>query len=399
MEKKKRTNPCLGTLGLMLVALLVGMMGWANIAFAEIYTDSAHGDATGGVNRSTATCANWPGGQCVTGSCAHCHDTFDPGLCGNDPNGLMLFAPNDNPTLDPQTDNFCYQCHKDTGSVQSGGITNYTYSKNFGGGSETFATIYEAFNPSTGASPSSHSLSDIQGYVAGAVGFSLDMNPCMACHNQHTAQQNFPVTASGLGGVKTAIRRPIDNESLPYNLWGDENYATSGHELIKNLFDQYSVTYQAPYYTGGSNYEPANDTTTNGSNLPNFVTLCNDCHGNTTVPSTERGRYLNKIDWGAATEHGLGHGNSFMGDTAAPYGNDSNNYVLCCTDCHEAHGSENEWLLRTTVNGTDVSIPGPDQWMDFCLACHTNVQQHTTPWNTSADCSNNGICHIHGSFF
>jgi hypothetical protein len=399
MEEKKRTNPCLGPPILILVALLLGMLSCANIASADIYTASAHGDATQGVNRSTATCENWPGGQCVTGSCAHCHDTFDPDICGNDPNGLMLFAPNENPTPDPQTDNFCYQCHKDVGSVQSGGITNYTYSKNFGGGSETFTTIYEAFNPTTGSSPSSHNLSDIQNYIAGEVGFSMDVNPCMACHNQHTAQQNFPVVASGLGGVKTAIRRPIDHESLPYNLWGDENYATSGHELIKNLFDQYSVAYQSPYFAGGSNYEPANDTTTNGSNLPNFITFCNDCHGHTDVPSTERARYLKKIDWGTATEHGLGHGNAYMGDTAAPYGNDSNNYVLCCTDCHEAHGSENEWLLRTCVNGTEVSIPGPNQWMDFCMACHTSVQQHTTPWNASADCSNNGICHIHGSFF
>jgi hypothetical protein len=262
MEEKKRTNPCLGPPILILVALLLGMLSCANIASADIYTASAHGDATQGVNRSTATCENWPGGQCVTGSCAHCHDTFDPDICGNDPNGLMLFAPNENPTPDPQTDNFCYQCHKDVGSVQSGGITNHTYSKNFGGGLETFTTIYEAFNPTTGSSPSSHNLSDIQNYIAGEVGFSMDVNPCMACHNQHTAQQNFPVVASGLGGVKTAIRRPIDHESLPYNLWGDENYATSGHELIKNLFDQYSVAYQSPYFAGGSNYEPANDTTT-----------------------------------------------------------------------------------------------------------------------------------------
>ncbi len=104
---------CLSTT-FIVVGVLMWMLSCADIAGADIYSDSAHGDASVGVHRSTATCENWPGEQCVTGSCAHCHDTFDPDICQNDVNGLMLFAPNDNPTS--QTDNFCFQCHSGNGT-------------------------------------------------------------------------------------------------------------------------------------------------------------------------------------------------------------------------------------------------------------------------------------------
>jgi len=110
------------------ILTVVGAFVWVFMAsdaiawYPATYAASAHGDPISGVNRSTATCENWPDETCVTGSCARCHDTFDPNICENDPNGLMLFAPN-NPTS--QTDNFClFQCHKSDGAAQQ--VTNYT---------------------------------------------------------------------------------------------------------------------------------------------------------------------------------------------------------------------------------------------------------------------------------
>ncbi len=370
------------------ILIVVGVLVWVLMAHyaiawaAATYTDSAHGDNSEGVNRSGA-------GHDI-GDCANCHDTFDDSICGVNP--LMLFEVDD---PDSQTANFCFQCHKSDGAAQQ--VTNYTYSKNFGGGNIAFTTIYDAFNPTIGATRSSHNLADIQNFVAGYYGFTTETNACVVCHNYHAAQQNYPVTLSGVGGVGSAIRRVIDHESLAADLWGDEDFATSGrYELTNEFFEAYGFTYQAPYYKGGSNYEPAGDNTSDGSNLPEVISFCLDCH-KYPVPSTERGGANLRVPKVENDQHGTLHnGGTSCGACIAPYTNHSFNYVLSCTDCHEPHGSQNEWLLRTTVNGKDVSVPGPNQWMDFCTACHT-VNQHTAPWGPTTDCYNNGICHHHGA--
>jgi cytochrome c553 len=384
----KRKRQILVSLYLFLVAVFLWVFSCGQVVAADIYANSAHGNNSYGVNRSGTPDDEL---RYHKGSCAHCHDTFDETICGNP---LMLFAPN-NP--DSQTHNFClFQCHKSDGAAQQ--VTNYTYSKNFGGGDITFTTIYDAFNPTIGVTPSSHNLSDIQGYVAGHYGFSSETNACIACHNQHTAQQNYPVTFTGTGGVQTAIRRPVHNEILPGNLWGDEDYATSGlYELTNEVFEAQGLTYQAPYYEGGFNYEPANNTTSDGSNLPNIISFCLDCHSHENVPSTEHGRYLRKIDW-ANEEHGQLHtGGNAVGASIAPYTDNDFNYVLACTDCHEPHGSENEWLLRTTINGKDnISVPGDGEWFEVCGACHTFNHFH---YGKVTTCWGDGVpnCHRHGA--
>ena len=383
----------------MVMVVLVWVLSSSGVATADMYTDSAHGNDSSGVNRSTATCENWPGGVCSIGSCAHCHDTFDPTICGNDPNGLMLFAPNDNPTPTPQSDNFCFQCHKGSGSVQvrDGGFKNYSYSTNFGGGTPTFTNVYDAFNPTTGDTPSSHELADVLNHAMGRdLGFTSSTNPCLVCHDHHTAQQNYPVTLSGMGGIKTAIRRPTDYDDPPTNLWGDED-ATSGNN--ERMLD-YTAKYQAPYRVGGTTYEPAGDATADGSNLPNFKNFCtSQCHVREDVYSTERGGNLRPIDWGSSgDQHGTGHDDeNEWGYTIAPYGNNTNNYVLACTDCHETHGSENEWLLRTCVNGKDnISVPAPGKWWQFCTACHVltlgTEAYHQEDYPTTPHCPD---CHYH----
>ena len=395
MQITKSKKQKLSTTTLIFFGVLIWLLSSAGVATADIYADSAHGNSSSGVNRSTATCENWPGEQCVTGSCAHCHDTFDPSICGDNVYGLMLFASNDNPSS--QTDNFCFQCHKGTGSVQVGGITNNTYSTNFGGGTATFTNIYDAFNPATGATPSSHNLADVLNHAVNNIGFDSDTNACIVCHDQHVAQQNYPVTLRGLGGVKTAVRRPIEYPSpgSPTNLWGDES---GGIELMS----EYTGKYQAPYYVGGSNFEPANDGTADGSNLPNFKGFCNNnCHSTQNVYSTERGRYLRKIIWSDGEnndEHGKTNNwkDTGVGTTKAPFSDQAGNYVLACTDCHEPHGSENEWLLRTSINGQDnLSVTGDGEWSQICAACHTwdlHAVNVTTCWG-------DGVwnCHHHGA--
>jgi len=64
----------LPTLLLMAGAIVVCVLGLGGLGMADMYGDSAHGntDPGYGVNRTTATCENWPGGVCQIGDCAHC---------------------------------------------------------------------------------------------------------------------------------------------------------------------------------------------------------------------------------------------------------------------------------------------------------------------------------------
>ena len=390
---------------ILLISLLIVFVFLYRLSlgyYAAKYTESAHGNSPSGTGVNRTSLSTSPNNY-ASGNCAHCHEQHgsiagsEPAPSGDAPNNYLLFAV---PDVASQNTNFCYQCHKGAGSVQVGGIINYTYSKNFGGGNQTFTTIYDAFNPTTGATRSSHNLSDVLSHaVKRNIGFTNDNNACVVCHNPHTAQQNFQFPlSSGRGGVKTAIRRPVDYNTQNTNLWGDEDLAHSG--LNERMID-YDSRYMAPYYKGSLTFEPANNSTNNGSNLPNLVNFCvSQCHTRNDVYSSERSRNLFQIDWdNTGDQHGRVHDDSGLGYTIAPYVNIATNYVLSCTDCHEPHGSTNEWLLRTCVNGKDnINVPGPYRWLDFCTACHT-VSQHYSPWDSTTNCNQSGICHQHGNLF
>jgi len=337
------------------------------------YYLGAHGNGSYGVKRQGVSVSK--------GECAHCHDHD---LGDGNPHG-KIFA-DMNPAS--QTDNFCFQCHKGVGSVQDGGITNNTYSTNFGGGTATFTTVYDAFNPGTG---SSHQLSDVLAHAVkvGPTLYSANTNACFACHDVHYAQRNLPVTYSGAGGVLTAVRFPAHIGAYPINLWGDEDFATSGDS--ERMKDYVPSNYRAPYFYGGSTYEPANNGTYDGSNLPNYKKFClANCHERADVYSTERGGNLIRLNW-STEQHGEAHGGGGLGTNIAPYTNQSLNYVLSCLDCHEPHGSQNEYLLRTTINGVNVSVPGPGRYWYVCSACHT-FNMHFSPYDDTSDCSG---CHHH----
>jgi len=398
----------------MLILVLILLLVFAALSFAYYrakYTESAHGDATNGVNRSSLSS---PPFEYSIGNCAHCHEQH-ASIGGAEPTPpteagaeeFLLFYTN-NPSS--QDDNFCFQCHKSGSVIQS--VTNYTYSKNFGGGPSTFTNIYDAFNPPSGGTPSSHNLSDVLNHaVSRGGGFTTDTNACVVCHDPHIAQRQIPVASSGKGGVLTSIRRPVDYQDRPGNLWGDENNVSSGS--LNELTNEATSLYKAPCYTGGTwpcpdavngPFEPANNNVSDGSNLPNYYNLCmNNCHQDADVTSTERGRNLLAINWGGPAtgdHHGGNHSDGFsaFGSTVAPYGNPNTNYALSCTDCHEPHGSQNEWLLRTTVNGTNVSVVTNNCWLNFCSACHNITTVHTFPWdNTTCNCYQAGTCHRHGN--
>ena len=216
----------------------------------------------------------------------------------------------------------------------------------------------------------------------------------MVCHNPHTAQDNYPVTVyETLGGVNTAIRRPLHYQDYSSNLWGDEDYSHSGFDERKH---DLSPDYQAPYYLGKTSYEPAGDDTYDGSNLPNFGRFCYDCHEYSNVYSQEHGRNLCALNFNSSAHLGVSANGGGFGILEAPYSEASRGvYILSCTDCHEPHGSTNECLLRETVNGTSgIDIPSSEQWYYWCGACH-NLSSHPVIY-PEAHCGNSVGCHLSG---
>lgn len=378
------------TLLALALALAVAAVSAPRGALAGPYLDSAHGNETFGVLRSGMPAF-------TRGHCAHCHEQHaslnddEPSPTGG-PDAYMLFeAP-----FASQKKTFCFECHVDAGGYQVGAVTNYSYSYTFGGDTQSGdydTDLYDAFGH-TRTRGSSHSLEDMVGQALGKTMYDANGNawslpasitPCDACHNPHLARRNSPVSLSG-GALNTAVSRPSDHD----NLWGDET-----GEYMSD-----AGTYQAPYWYGRTDrYEPGNDTTQDGTNLPDYTRLCTDCHNTyNTIYSTngrlpDGPRNLIQIDWGSS---GDAHGglDGTPSGLKSPYALASGNLVLSCLDCHEPHGTTNNvYLLRSSVNGARVSVTGEDQngWNSLC-----GTSCHTVPHPNRNSCAS---CHRHGGDF
>ncbi len=387
----------------------------SGLAYAETYLDSAHGNATNGVDRKS------PFPNYAVGNCAHCHEQHasidgvqpNPADATPVPSKFCLLSDNFSgkvTNLYAQSDSACFYCHYGTGTLQGTAFPNYSYSITFGGSTDaTPATIFDAFN-----NTSYHNLNDVLNFAKGASGwsstFTANSNPCSACHNVHIAQRSCGKPTGSYDPAKSAISKPSDHG----NLWGNDTSPTN--ERMNNY------TYVAPFYVGaipansstkhepdGANYIKAG---ANGANVPNYIAFCTDCHNSAnSITSTTLGRTLKMIDWGATgDQHGDNNGaGSADGNRIAPYTTDgttgttedtTTDFVLSCMNCHEPHGSSNEYLLRTTVNGTAVSITTTGHWYNFCSACHElfATDPNHSGLNTDSTC-NNIDCHYHRSNF
>jgi len=404
---------------LCLVILLLIVLNYNHMAMAaNIYSNSAHGNGTYGVDRGSI-----PSAYC-TGNCVHCHEQHAC-IDGSEPapaSGLASIFALFFTSHTSQTNNFCFKCHDNTATVAANAITNRSYSYRAGGWTaDTLDDILEAFDTDGPVTESAHGLDDIRTFIAGeSWGYSTDSNPCAACHNPHGVQGDPTNSTTGTKSPATRgypVSRPSQHATpTTWGLWGDE----AGEKM-----SDYSANYQAPYrYNSTTSYEPDGSATQDGSNLTDFNTFCTDCHNNSnTIYSAALGRNLRTIDWNSE-KHGKGAASddAIVPDVFSPYEDAKlGNYVLACTDCHEPHGSPNVLLIRGEVNsGGDVSVhtelgtgDGPEEkcnqeWKYLCGKCHNfdghphnsaplncEVCHDMQPWE--CDYRPCGNCHFHGN--
>ncbi|MDY6990735.1 MAG: cytochrome c3 family protein [Thermodesulfobacteriota bacterium] len=358
----------------IIAAALAWFLSFGGLAAAGSYADSAHGNASYGVNR--------PSKPEPTGACAHCHETADTAVCSA--NAHMLFYGTQQPC-----DMVCFECHGASYASEQE-VINYPYSVLFGGS----ATLYfesilhqfcatETYFSNCG---SRHNLAQIWSILknnGGGWGFGPNPNPCSGCHDPHLAQRLGSERTSDYDPTKSSLTRPSERYNNPGNLWGDDP-----SERMDQYVTQFTDgVYQAPYYGTGlwgpviGPFEPAGDGTSGGSNLPDYVTFCLDCH-QYQLTDPESGETIQAIDY-ASERHGGYPSNDCSnagieeGSLKAPYNDFPNsNYVLSCLDCHEPHGTPNRrHLIRRLINGQEVAADADscDQWDDqgeICGKCH-----------------------------
>jgi hypothetical protein len=396
---------------------LLLLMLYPDRASSGPYLDSAHGGQNGtitGVQRTSVS-------GYAAGNCAHCHEQHasiggsEPTPTGG-PSKYELLADNfSGATANPyvQSDDVCFYCHTtSTYTLQSSAFNNYTYSATFGGcpttgGNCTTGTIFEAFNLT-----SYHNLYDVYRFITGLPGagshsnftnFPADSNPCSGCHNVHIAKRSCGKPSGSFDPAISAISKPSDHN----NIWGDDSPS-------ERMNSNFTTSYQAPYWYGSTtNYEPANTTTYDGSNLPDYVTFCIDCHNATnTIYSTTLGSNLKTIDWvttgGDTSTSGDKHGTNSATTNICidpPYNSTSScttsglGKVLSCTDCHEPHGGPNNFLIRKEVNGGVLSgtvSTGTKDYGYLCRQCHMD----DLDYNSTSGTANNweAVHHCAGDF-
>ncbi len=321
-------------------------------------------------------------------------------------------------------DTFCFGCHTE------GGIQNDALSNNRTGDYVSADDIEQAFGKS-----SSHPMES--DFTMNGDSFTLQ---CSTCHNPHVVTGQYWDAEADL----TPISRPDFSDpsgnprAMGTSTWGE----SSGEKMDDFAADAsgsggwyYSVArgwtisidqnavYQPPKDGSDYNFEFAGDL------LPDYASFCLDCHGSTmgSYPAVNWGQGIDctgnsvdppdqRIECGA--QHGLGSADKpyYWGDVGM-YGSSGNpdpifnepdvtrgrgaghfmrwpydsayrnagiNFVMACTDCHEAHGSDRGGMIRERLNVTgngDCGTGGDSEangencsdgsnWNSFCNVCH-----------------------------
>ncbi len=364
------------------VFLFIIFLGSWSPAEAEVnYSSSAHADSSYGVQRTGL-------GHYAQGNCAHCHEQH-ASVENDQAQNFLVFSQTDPTNTAPysESENFCFQCHASL-------VVNYDYSTVFGGHQEASGSggaspesILEAFNKAH-----SHDLDDIYNHAINHPDqfpwFTEASNPCTACHNPHLARRNHENPDNP---VLSVMSLPDEHLSLYGDGDGDGD-SSDGDEgsAISERMNKWSA---APVYISPNN-EPAPVDT------PDYNTFCLYCHSAPVAISNDDRPYyhggtvgqLLAIDWEdnggdgvqsgtyivPGDKHGYNTATSYAA-VEAPFNiygtsNVPGDVMLSCTNCHEPHGSENDYMHRRWINNTalGVVITGvTNEAGAHCVPCHT----------------------------
>ncbi len=346
---------------LFLLFLLSTLQG--GLVRAGSYLDSAHGSATDGVFRPVIGNTPPAGFGYSRGNCAHCHEQH-ASFSGSEPAPVTgavpfaLFSANFDSAQQNgpygESDNFCFSCHNNGGSVQA--VTNNDYSAAFGCAPVDTTSIMSTMNQL-----SYHNLYNVWDFSTGQFAwFKNDSNPCDSCHNPHLAKRNW---TDPTDPTLSVMSKPTDH----FNLWG----------TTETMGSVYNTRYEPPYCSPSlTDREPgaSPDAVSGRDATPDYVGFCTECHNITdTLYSTSLGRNLLPIDWSnSGDKHGLLPMDGGL-DIKPPFAA-AGDYVLSCLNCHEPHGASNVMLIRRWVNGgalagTIATYQTPD-WTHLCKRCH-----------------------------
>ncbi|HEC16234.1 MAG TPA: hypothetical protein ENI99_06625, partial [Sedimenticola sp.] len=386
--------------------------------------------------------------------CTMCHD----------PHGVVKQDLAGNGALNPAMtkgyqQELCFRCHSDNGDLMQ--VKNDQISNNRPGGHVSADDIEEAFTLADG-----HDLGTP--FTNGGKNYTLE---CVSCHNVHVvtgkywdAEQNLSPVALPLGGFEVWGDDP--EEKMDY-------YARTGGSGTGGFYWQiangkqlgdtamiwnWGGMYQPPKSGGGLNFEFGGDV------LPAYPKFCLTCHServspanppvnwgqgigctdNTVDPPNQRiecgarhgfgiaGTPFNKNEdnpatsgfWGSSGNpdaifnmnfvtrgRGGGHFMRWPYDSASR--NAGANFVLSCTDCHEAHRSRKSSMIRERWQVTAAGDCGsggdgtPEtagencgadggNWREFCNSCHYFYGGHhgDCGWQGGQPCAcGNASCH------
>jgi hypothetical protein len=369
--------------------------GAPNIEQSTFWANSAH--ATGGRSGIKVGCF----GDATMNSGTGCHGN------AHGSKKINLLGPADTAAAEPdfedEEEGFCYVCH------QSGGVVNYALSTKSDLSYTLADNIKDAFTYT-----STHPVKDSEQPIVNNVQVEVE---CVSCHSVHWATGKYSESVDNKTSVtlpkKLAAFRAGTALTDSELLWGDEtgekatDYAaqyigTGGQYVARQPSDGWcwdTLVDEPAVYLPIDGYGESTE-------APDYTTFCLDCHND---PNMVVAPYLFDNAVGGTLRNpwqtGDAHGGLIAGAGSDPcnYPTDYNptdprrvscswvdedgeplgfgypkwirepysqkdrvggiNYVLTCTDCHEAHGSTRADLNKTAINNNSGGG-------NICGKCH-----------------------------